>query len=565
VLTVLFCLAGTSVANAAETLSVSAGPDPTQNKPLTITAQGTADGAHALYMYVDTSTSGCSTNPSGESSRYTATSLSNYGGDPIAAGSYTKAYSYTPAYAATYTLCGYLDTASSDPPDVSATAAFTSRMPTASVVISHGADPTQNKPVSISVTGSTEVSRNLYVYMDTSTSGCSTNPSGESSRYTATSLSNYGGDPIAAGSYTKAYSYTPAYAATYTLCGYVDDASANTPDAAGTDNFAIAGPVSPPASGSGTSTDALPSTSEVSPQGARSCVGSPTPPVLLGPPDGTSGSGLRPVFQWGPSAISPTLVILDNEDSRLTSVNQGGYVDWAADGAPSFPSVSDVLSRLSVAPDHSGTAKLAQKLPPGTYGWRVTDQSCVFSPIRHFRVLGPVLHKLRVRTRSAPGRSTRYPGRTYLKVRVTPYAAVSLTLNRSGHTLKRSYYWGSDDGGEIVVRWSCLRPGGSYRFTLTAQDDQGHKKTLGGRFRPVSRSQCRRMRSREIAAAHARARAEREAERRRQQQAAAEEAASYRRFVHNCHVLYGHIATYQYPDSTQTVCVSWYGTVLGTL
>lgn len=89
---------------------------------MTIIAQGVADGSHGLFVFVDRTGGPCYQTPYDENF---ATALSSANGDPVAAGSFTKTYSYTPATAGTYTICSYLDAKSYTASDAIGAGRFT--------------------------------------------------------------------------------------------------------------------------------------------------------------------------------------------------------------------------------------------------------------------------------------------------------------------------------------------------------------------------------------------------------------------------------------------------------
>jgi len=103
----------------AESLTITSGGKPTLGQPLSITAKGIADGAHSLFVYADYSGYSCASNPYNEHDKASVVALSSVTGDPLAAGSYSMIYSYTPTVEL-FRICGYLDDTPSDVPDVSA-------------------------------------------------------------------------------------------------------------------------------------------------------------------------------------------------------------------------------------------------------------------------------------------------------------------------------------------------------------------------------------------------------------------------------------------------------------
>jgi hypothetical protein len=112
----------------------------------------------------------------------------------------------------------------------------------ASVSVSTSANPTQGVPVSITVSGSTQLQRNLYVYVDAGVgASCASDPGSEAPGDTALAA----GTSVGPGNFNGSYSYTPPAAnAGYLICAYVDDATYDTPDVAGSSAFTSAIPES---------------------------------------------------------------------------------------------------------------------------------------------------------------------------------------------------------------------------------------------------------------------------------------------------------------------------------
>jgi len=223
-------LASTHDSVSAVAIEVSA--QATQDEPVTITVLGESETTSALFVYVSTN-NGCATQPDGNG----GTELSGAGGDPLGVGYFEESYKFTPASVATYTVCAYVDEAEADPPSAVAEETFVAARPTASALVRISANPTQDVPVTITVSGESEVARKLFVYVSTA-STCGADPADEA----ATELSSAGGEAIAAGTFEQSYKFTPASVATYTVCAYVDEAAGATPDATGDNSFAAALP-----------------------------------------------------------------------------------------------------------------------------------------------------------------------------------------------------------------------------------------------------------------------------------------------------------------------------------
>src|SRR3954451_6582485 len=71
--------------------------------------------------------------------------------------------------------------------------------------ISFSADPTEDEPVTVTVSGTSEANRTLYVDRQDQSTPCG---STAGSNF-GSSLGSLNGDPLSAGSFTRTYSFTP--------------------------------------------------------------------------------------------------------------------------------------------------------------------------------------------------------------------------------------------------------------------------------------------------------------------------------------------------------------------
>jgi hypothetical protein len=226
----------------AESIALSTSAAPTEDVPMTITASGEADGSHRLFVYVgEAFFSQCAALPA----HAEGAALAGVSGEALGVGNYTLHYSYTPGLDQTLTTdraCGYLDTEPSNVPDATVSDIFTFSLPSASVSFEVHPNPTiQNQSVNITASGTTEVARNLYVYVDHLGRDCT---------FIAENEAQQGGEPLAdgqalnPGSYVEHYAYTPTYAPlaqnSYSLCGYVaPSAGSSFPDARESASFTV--------------------------------------------------------------------------------------------------------------------------------------------------------------------------------------------------------------------------------------------------------------------------------------------------------------------------------------
>jgi hypothetical protein len=160
-------------ANVAS-VSVSTSANPTQGVPVTVGVSGSSQLARDLYAYVDVADSSCPSLP-GQVHLAGGAVLAN--ATAIGPGSFSQTYSYTPPSAnQRYLVCAYVDDSISDPPDAENSAAFTTVLPAASVSVSTSANPTQGVPVTVGVSGSSQLARDLYAYVDVADSSCPSLP-----------------------------------------------------------------------------------------------------------------------------------------------------------------------------------------------------------------------------------------------------------------------------------------------------------------------------------------------------------------------------------------------------
>jgi hypothetical protein len=436
------------------------------------------------------------------------------------------------------------------------------------------ADPTEDKPVTVTVSGSTETARSLFVKI-TANGTCASTPDATP----ATWLSSVYGDYISAGSYSRTYSYTPTAPGTYRVCTWVDQSSSGAQDASAQDTLSVANdpsddpPARPVESGDGES-----DSDEIS----------PAPPVaILGPAARVTQSDRRPVFRWQPAeGYTDQLIIEDEDGEPLTLVRDDGtyaptdeddedVVDWADYDDDSGDDLSDAerttfdqwyLEKIANQriERNAGVAevRLDSALPPGRYRWfversldgRVVPKAAEF----HLTLLGPPLKRLKVHARSRANRSSAHPGQTTLQITTTPFANVRISIARSGRERIMRYAWDASARGDVTIDWTCkLRGAGHYRWSVTATDPFGKVLLRKGRFKTVTKTRCAAYRAAERAAARQRAaaRARREAAERRAAALAA--AREYRRKAGNCAALNGHLRRLNYADgSSSLVCVT---------
>ena len=140
--------------------------------------------------------------------------------------------------------CAFTSAARADPgetslrhapfaPQASPYATFTAdEESTSTISIEVSADATQDEPLVVMVSGESETTSELFVYV-VAQSGCQADPAQNG----GTELSSAGGEAVGAGGFEKSYSFTPGPVATYTVCAYVDESEGAIPEAAATSSF----------------------------------------------------------------------------------------------------------------------------------------------------------------------------------------------------------------------------------------------------------------------------------------------------------------------------------------
>ncbi len=402
----------------------------TQNIPMKIKVAGTTEVARRLYVFVNTF-GGCSSTPESDG----GSSLAS--GTSISAGFWSGEYSYMPTSIQSYTVCAYVDENEFATPDATATSSFTAGTPAASVSISVNPTSSENGPVSVKVSGTTEVARKLYVLVN-SFGGCSSTPEsdGGSSLASGTSLSP--------GAYSAEYSYTPTSTATYTICGYVDENEFATPDASGSATF-----------------------SNVTPA--------------------TKAAEAKLAAEHSNTAAEETAK-RSTEAKKLAE-----YLHGVAE-RHHCGELSEEYNRADVE-----TCKSDEATIDAVEEQQIRAQEAALAAKRAAAHKRPVRH-LSVKAVAHTGHSSTDPGYTNLDITTSPYVYVVVKLSRYGHSAEH-FEWGphATEVAE-VIRWSCKSPGGTYRYAITARTNVGPTLTRRGRFTPVSVATCHQYEQRETEA-----------------------------------------------------------------
>jgi hypothetical protein len=415
---------------------VQVSPSPIQHKPLTITVKGETEVARKLFVYVGGSGVHCEPDPAADTG---GEFISVAGGETIAAGVYEKTYEYTPAAADSYTVCAYVDESEAGVPNASGEATFEALHPT-NVSIQVSANPIRGEPVTITVNGETGVARRLFVYISSAGTECESDPVDSGGE----ALSALGGEALAAGGFVRHFEYTPEFIATYTVCAFLDETEAATPNAS-----------------AGITFTSSPSHAEIEERAAKAKAEEERIDTEHAAEVAASEAAARAASEAAGRAQQAAARAAQEAAARAAQEATAKASQQAAEKA---------AAEAAVAAAQAAKLKAARAKP---------------------------VTRLAVSAVAHAGPSLAHPGYTTLEVTTSPYAFVTVTLARNGRTtLHRE--WGEQPSATAAnVAWSCQHPGGAYRYTVTASTDVGRKLTRTGRFTPVSVARCRALERRE--------------------------------------------------------------------
>jgi hypothetical protein len=476
-------------ANASVGFSWSA--DPREARDVSVTTSGSTERARSVFAYAQAPADGssCAATAYSESTKYSATLLSRSLGDEAGAGSFSQTHAFKPAGAGTYQLCGYVAENSSATPNATSAATLAVRGIAASVNLA--ASPAYvGSPTSVSITGSTEEARKLWVIVSEST--C---PSRISSSGYRPAID---GQALAPGAFAVSVIVPASGAAPRTVCAYV----------------------APDDSGAQTATGSLVITPTASPELVA---------ILTGPTNRARVRNLRPAFSWKAGPGTDTLLVYDAEPQATSSA------------MATVPTATDAKATDGTAKYTGGAwaATLDDALAPGEYWWRVLREDKanglkIYSAVSRVIVDPPPLAALRVIRHIKNGHLLRTPGVTTLLIKAAPFSSAIFTAGRavractaSACKLTKRIAFATASQRTLTFRWSCAQAG-TWHYTVTAKDKYGTAKTATGSWR-VSPSRCASLRAAEArkkAAARRKAAEKRrktaEKRRREQQQAASD-------------------------------------------
>jgi hypothetical protein len=535
------------VADGLPSVSIAVSANATQDEPVTITVSGEAEASRKLFVYV--SAAGiCAAEPVSDVG---GEWLSGGGGDSLGEGSFERTYEYVPESVGSYIVCAYVDETEVAVPDVTAEESFEASRPAGSASIQVTPSPTRDKPVTITVSGATEVARSLFVYIDGAGHACEPDPAAESG---GEWLSNAGGEALVAGTFEAVYRYMPAAVGIYTVCAYVDESGSAVPDATAYESFEAtdwvavqvsANPirgelativVSGEArtarrlfvyiSSAGNGCEALP---EAEREAGREELSREHGEVL-------AAGSFKLTYRYTPEFIGTyTLCAFVDESEAATPA---ASVTASFTSSPSLLEVEEHAAKVKAEEEHAkavreaevaaseaaaraeqeaaaraeqeaaaraareAAAAAAQEAVARTAheaAERAAAEAAAAAAqaARLKAARGKPVARLAVSAVAHNGPSLAHPGYTSLVVTTSPFAFVTVRLTRNGHkTVRRE--WGEQPSAVAAeISWSCHHPGGTYLYTVTAWTGVGRKLSKSGRFAPVSAKRCHQLEGQE--------------------------------------------------------------------
>ena len=239
-LLLLFGLAAMVSPAMAATTSVAVSADPTEEKTVTLTITGETEANRDLWVAITPgATSGCQQANANE--LYTGDSQVRLAGEALPTGNYQRTVQYVPENPGPYLVCSFVTESSVSAPSARGSATFQVRKPNVTSTIGVSADPTEDRAVTLTVTGQTEVDRHLWVAITPgATSGCQ--QTNANALYTGNSQVRMAAEPLPAGNYSRTVSYTPPDAGPYLACAFVTEDYVSTPNVRAKRTFQVREP-----------------------------------------------------------------------------------------------------------------------------------------------------------------------------------------------------------------------------------------------------------------------------------------------------------------------------------
>jgi hypothetical protein len=227
-LTVLLAISGTlfvpAVASAYSLNAVSINTaDPTESVTVAVSVSGSSTDYKSLWLYVRSGTSSCASTAATEQSVAVRSLITGRS----VTGAITEAASFSLSEPGTYRLCAYIAATSGAAPLATSTGTVTIRPATASLssLGATTADPSESLQVAVSVSGTSEIYKSLWVYLHPGTGSCASTTVTES----AVAVRSLITGRSVSGAFTEAATFAINTPGTYRLCAYVAASNGVTP------------------------------------------------------------------------------------------------------------------------------------------------------------------------------------------------------------------------------------------------------------------------------------------------------------------------------------------------
>ncbi len=223
---------GFQVRKPKVTATVTISADPTEEKPVMVTVKGQSEVNRGLWVVASPlGSAGCSGNTPYDLMYGSSGSKTLLNNVPILAGEYEKTAAFTPPDTGSYRVCAFVAEGSQGEANVKASREFSARAPKIRATIGVSSDPTEEKPVTVTVTGDTEVNRSLWVSaLPAGSTGCSAN-SAYQMMYSSEGKTLLNNTSVSAGVFERTANFVPPASGKYLICAFFAEDSQATPNA----------------------------------------------------------------------------------------------------------------------------------------------------------------------------------------------------------------------------------------------------------------------------------------------------------------------------------------------
>lgn len=229
----------------AASASIAVSADPTEEKNVVFTISGQAEANRSLWVAVFPNANHDCSYTSAWKMAYDApmrTVVLN--GDALSTGPYERTANFVPPGTGGYLVCAIVSQDLYSTPVVRSNQTFEARQPTATSSIAVSADPTEEKPVTVTLSGQTEVDRSLWVvaFPNTYADYCESDDIDDLVYRSRGGTILLNQDPIGAGSFRRTATFTPPSAGSYRICAFVSEDRYSVPNAKGAKIFSARAP-----------------------------------------------------------------------------------------------------------------------------------------------------------------------------------------------------------------------------------------------------------------------------------------------------------------------------------